>query len=190
MKIRDKIADFRHLFADRDRIESTVSRLVDEKLIPPDKGDFLKRNLSDTIGKSRYILLNLGAHMTIGAIFSFDIIPLPMGTISRVLWVLGNRIHSEVKRDSEKRKVHSVSVLIVSAVPWIGYFAYTLPLKRVNEDAAYLYANHITYARKNVSLVRYIDGKPAIIRKVLERLFIPDDVRKYLASGGYKSGKE
>lgn len=190
MTIREKIADFRHLFTDRDSIESTVSRLVDDKLVPPDKGDFLKRNLSDTIRQSRYILLNLGAHMAIGAIFSFDIIPLPMGTISRVLWVAGNRIYSEVKRDDEKRKVHSVSVLLVSAIPWVGYFAYTLPLKKVNEDAAYLYANHITYERKNESLVRYIQGKPAIIRRILERLLIPDDIRKYLALGGYKSGKE
>jgi len=190
MTIREKFEDFRHLFTDRDSIESTVNRLVDDKLLTPDKGDLLKRNLPDTIRQSRYILLNLGAHMAIGAIFSFDIVPLPLGTISRVLWVAGNRIYSEVKRDDEKKKVHSVTVLIVSAIPWIGYFAYTLPLKKVNEDAAYLYANHITYERKNESLVRYIQGKPAIIRRILERLLIPDDIRKYVALGGYESDKE
>ena len=190
MTIREKFEDFRHLFTDRDSIESTVNRLVDDKLVPPYKGDLLKRNLSDTIRQSRYILLNLGAHMAIGAVFSFDIVPLPLGTISRVLWVAGNRIYSEVKRDDEKKKVHSVTVLIVSAIPWIGYFAYTVPLKKVNEDAAFLYANHITYQRKNESLVRYIQGKPALIRRTLERLLIPDDIRKYLALGGYGSGKE
>jgi len=190
MTIREKFDDFRYLFTDRDSIESTINRLVDDKLVTPDKGDLLKRNLSGTIRQSRYILLNLGAHMAIGAIFSFDIVPLPLGTISRVLWVAGNRIYSEVKRDDEKKKVHSITVLIVSAIPWIGYFAYTLPLKKVSEDAAYLYANHITYERKNESLVGYIKGKPAIIRRILERLLIPDDIRKYLELGGYESGKE
>ncbi|MBM3155324.1 MAG: hypothetical protein FJ008_08360, partial [Chloroflexi bacterium] len=158
MAIREKFENFRRLYTDRDSIESTVNRLLDDKLIPPERADLLKRNLPDTIRQSRYILLNLGAHMAIGAIFSFDIVPLPLGTISRVLWVAGNRIYSEVKRDDEKKKVHSVAVLIVTAIPWIGYFAYTIPLKKVNEDAAYLYANHITYERKNESLVRYIKG--------------------------------
>ncbi|MBM3176075.1 MAG: hypothetical protein FJ022_07200 [Chloroflexi bacterium] len=190
MAIREKFENFRRLYTDRDSIESTVNRLLDDKLIPPERADLLKRNLPDTIRQSRYILLNLGAHMAIGAIFSFDIVPLPLGTISRVLWVAGNRIYSEVKRDDEKKKVHSVTVLIVSAIPWIGYFAYTLPLKKVNEDAAYLYANHITYERKKESLVKYIQGKPAIIRRILERLLIPDDIRKYLELGGYESDKE
>lgn len=190
MMIRERIADFRHLFTDRDSIESTINKLTDDKLIPPNRGVSLKRNLPDTIRQSRYILFNLGAHMAIGAIFSFDIIPLPMGTISRVLWVVGNRIYNEVKRDDEKRKVHSVGVLVVSAIPWVGYFAYILPLKKVNEDAAYLYANHITYERSSESLVRYIEGKPAIIRRILEKLLIPGDIRKYLSLGGYESGKE
>jgi len=190
MTIRGKFEDFRHLFTDRDSIESTVNRLVDDKLLAPEKSELLKQNLSDTIGQSRYILLNLGAHMAIGAIFSFDIVPLPLGTISRILWVAGNRIYSEVKRDDRKKKIHSATVLLVTAIPWIGYFAYTIPLKKVNEDAAYLYANHITYERKNESLVRYIKGKPAIIRRILERLLIPDDIRKYLELGGYESGKE
>jgi len=184
MTIRERFEDFRHLFTDRDNIESTVNRLLVDKLISPDRADLLKRNLSDTLRQSKYILLNLGAHMAIGAIFSFDIVPLPLGTISRVLWVAGNRIYSEVKRDDEKKKVHSLAVLIVSAIPWIGYFAYTLPLKKVNEDAAYLFANHITYERGNESLVNYINGKPAIIKRILERFLIPDDIRKYLELRG------
>lgn len=190
MTVRQKFEDFRHLFTDRDSIESTINRLVDDKLVPADKGELLKRSLTDTIRQSRYILLNLGTHMAIGAVFSFDIVPLPLGTISRVLWVAGNRIYSEVKRDDEKKRVHSVTVLIVSAIPWVGYFAYTLPLKKVNEDAAYLYANHITYERKNQSLVRYIQGQPAILRRILERLLIPGDIREYIELGGYESGKE
>lgn len=189
MGIGRKITDFGRLLTDRASIESTVNRLVDDGLLPPDKGVFLKRNLSDIIRQSRYVLLNLGAHMAMGAIFAFDIIPLPMGVISRVVWVLGNRIYSEVRRDDEKRKVHSVTVLMVSAIPWVGYFAYTLPLRRVSEDAAYLYANHVTYVRRSASLVGYIQGKPAIVRRIVERLLIPNDIRTYLASGGHASGK-
>ncbi len=118
--------------------------------------------------------------MSIGAVFAFDIIPLPMGTISRVLWVIGNRIYIEFKRDMEKRKIHSLPVLLVSLIPWVGYFAYTFPLKKYNEDVAYIYANQIAYMRKEVFLIEYLEGKPKIIKWALKRLLIPDDINKYI----------
>ena len=120
--------------------------------------------------------------MSIGAVFAYDIIPLPMGTISRVLWVMGNRIYIEYKRDKEKRKIHSLPVLLVSLIPWIGYFAYTLPLKKYNEDVAYVYVNQVMYMRKNVSLVKYLEGKPGIVKWVLMKLFIPEDISRNIES--------
>ena len=120
--------------------------------------------------------------MSIGAVFAFDIIPLPMGTISRVLWVMGNRIYIEFKRDKEKRGIHSFPVLLVSLIPFVGYFAYTLPLKKYNEDVAYIYANQIAYMRKEVFLIEYLEGKPKIIKWALKRLLIPNDIHKYIES--------
>ena len=105
--------------------------------------------------------------MSIGAVFAFDIIPLPMGTISRVLWVMGNRIYIEFKRDKEKRGIHSLPVILVSLIPFVGYFAYTLPLKKYSEDVAYIYANQIAYMRKEVFLIEYIEGKPKISEQYL-----------------------
>ncbi|MDJ0669099.1 MAG: hypothetical protein QNJ61_17590 [Desulfobacterales bacterium] len=118
--------------------------------------------------------------MSIGAVFAFDIIPLPLGTISRVLWVVGNRIYFEFKRDKEKRKIHSLPVLLVSLIPMIGYFAYLLPLKKYNEDLAYVYANQVAYMRKEVFLVEYLEDKPRIVRWALKRLLIPEDINNYL----------
>ncbi len=120
--------------------------------------------------------------MSIGAVFAFDIIPLPMGTISRFLWVMGNRIYIEFKRDKEKRKIHSLPVLLVSLIPGIGYFAYTLPLKKYNEDVAYVYANQIVYMRNKVFLVKYLEGKPRIVKWALKRLLIPEDINKFIES--------
>ena len=116
--------------------------------------------------------------MSIGAVFAYDIIPLPVGTLSRFLWVIGNRIFFEVKRDREKIKIHSVPVLLVSLIPFVGYFAYTLPLKKYNEDFAYVFANQVTYLRKEVALVNYLEGKPRIIKWALTKLLIPEGINK------------
>ena len=177
-----KFSSAKDYFTKEKDIELCINRLILDGCLSPERGSSIKENLSTTIKQSKYILFNLGAHMSIGAVFAFDIIPLPMGTISRVLWVMGNRIYVEFKRDKEKRKIHSFPVLLVSLIPMIGYFAYTLPLKKYNEDLAYVYANQITYMRKEVFLVKYLEGKPRIVKWALERLFIPEDINKYIES--------
>lgn len=168
------------LFTRKEDIELCLDRLIQDGGLSQERGSLIKENLPTTINQSKYILFNLGAHMTIGAIFAFDIIPLPMGTISRCLWVLGNKIYFGYKRDRAKSKIHSLPVLLVSVIPWIGYFAYTLPLKKYNEDVAYVYANQVTYMRNDVSLPRYIEGKPRLVKWALKKLFIPMDIISYL----------
>ena len=178
MIFKRKLSEFKTLFTNKKDIELCIDRLVTDGGLTPEKGALIKYNLSTTINQSKYILFNLGAHMSIGAVFAYDIIPLPLGTISRFLWVIGNRIFFEVKRDREKSKIHSLPVLLVSLIPLVGYFAYTLPLKKYNEDVAYVYANQITYLRKEVSLFKYLEGKPRIIKWALEKLLIPEDIKK------------
>ena len=178
MIFKRKLLESKNLFTNRKDIERCINRLIMDGSLTQEKGSLIKDNLSTTINQSKYILFNLGAHMSIGAVFAYDIIPLPIGTISRFLWVMGNRIFFEFKRDREKIKIHSLSVLLVSLIPFVGYFAYTLPLKKYNEDVAYVYANQITYLRKEVSLVKYLEGKPRIIKWALESLLIPKDINK------------
>lgn len=180
MLFKRKLSESKELFTNKKDIELCIDRLIADGCLSPERGSLLKENLSTTINQSKYILFNLGVHLSIGAVFAYDIIPLPLGTISRVLWVLGNRIFFEFKRDTEKRKIHSLPVLLVSAIPWVGYFAYTLPLKKYNEDVAYVYANQITYMRKEVSLDKYLEGKPRFMKWALKKLLIPEDINKYI----------
>ena len=180
MKFKNNFSEVKDRFTKKKDIELCINRLIRDGCLSPEKGSLIKENLSTSINESKYILFNLGAHMSIGAVFAFDLIPLPLGTISRVLWVMGNRIYIEVKRDKEKRKIHSLPVLLVSLVPLIGYFAYTLPLKKYNEDFAYVYANQIAYMRKEVSLVKYLEGKPRIVKWALKRLLIPEAINNYI----------
>jgi len=182
MLFKKKFAVYKDLFTNKEEIELCIDRLIMDDCLSPERGSLIKENLSITIHQSKYILFNLGAHMSIGAIFAFDIIPLPMGTISRVLWVIGNRTFIEIKRDREKRKIHSLPVFLVSVIPWLGYFAYTIPLKKYNEDVAYVLANQITYMRKKVFLVKYLAGKPRIIKWALKKLLIPENIDRYIES--------
>ncbi len=181
MIFKRKLLESKNLFTNEKDIELCITRLIMDGCLSPEKGAFIRANLSTAISQSKYILFNLGVHISIGAVFAYDIIPLPVGTISRFLWVLGNRIFLEFKRDIEKKRIHSLQVLLVSIIPFVGYFAYTLPLKKYNEDLAYVYANQITYLRKEVSLVKYLEGKPRIIIWALKKLLIPEDIQKKLA---------
>ncbi len=169
-----KIDEFTRFFTDRGKIEATIDRLVEESRLGAGDAERLRAELPEVLARSEYVLFNLGVHLSIGALFAFDIIPLPMGTISRCVWVAGNRAYLEVRRDP-RRKIHSIGVLGISAIPWLGYFAYLLPLKRVNEDAAYLFANHLTYHRSGVSLEEYLEGRRGA--EVVRRIIVPARLR-------------
>jgi len=172
-----RLKKFKDFFTSEEKVRLTIDRLVAENYLSREKGDATKETLPEAIKKSEYILFNLAVHMACGAVFAFDLIPLPMGTISRDLWVIGNRFYYELRRDVEKKRVHSLPVLGISTIPWLGYFAYLLPLKKTSEDLTYVYANHVTYARKDVSLEKYLENKPRFVRKLVKGLFVPGYVK-------------
>ncbi len=181
MIFKRKLLESKDLFTNKKDIALCIDRLIMDGGLSIEKGALIKAQLPTTISQSKYILFNLGVHLSLGAVFAYDIIPLPVGSISRFLWVLGNRILFEFKRDREKKRIHSFNVLLVSLIPYVGYFAYTLPLKKYSEDLAYVYANQITYLRKEVSLVKYLEGKPRIIIWALKKLLIPEDIKNKLS---------
>ncbi|MDY6965181.1 MAG: hypothetical protein SVM80_04320 [Halobacteriota archaeon] len=164
---------FREELSSPKKMELTIEKLVQEGYLPPERGMALKESLPDIIERSEYVLFNLGAHISIGLIFAFDLIPLPLGTISRDIWVIGNRLYYEVRMNNEKKKFHSFKVLVVSTIPFVGYFSYTLALKEVNEDATYLYANHVSYLLRGTSLEEFLEKMPRTIQKVGRRILVP-----------------
>lgn len=173
-----KIKELKEQFTNREQIGKTIERLVEEGHLTKERASVLKNSLPDKIKKSEYVLYNLAVHLGIQAIFAFDLIPIPIGTISRFSWVLGNRVYYTIKGDKEKKDIHSGKVLLVSAIPFVGWIAYTIPLKQVSEDLCYVYANHITYLRKNKSLESYLENKPRFIREPLKNFLIPKYLRE------------
>ncbi|MFP6584781.1 MAG: hypothetical protein VCD00_19770 [Candidatus Hydrogenedentota bacterium] len=111
--------------------------------------------------------------MAIGATFAYDLVPLPLGTLSRIAWVSGNRIYWTIKRDAARKAIHSWSVLGISAIPWVGYFAYTIPLRKSSDDLCFISANHLLLRRNGQSLNEYLEGKPLIIQRLILRIIAP-----------------
>ena len=73
----------------------------------------------------------------------------------------------------EKRQIHSFPVLLLAAVPFLGYFSYTIPLKKKNEYLTYLYSQHISYKMHGKALEEKLEKVPAFLRKIACALLIP-----------------
>lgn len=157
-------------------LESTVDRLVTEGQFSAERGEAFKRSLPESIGKSAYVVSQLAAHAAIGAVFAYDLIPIPLGTVARVMWVAGNRLYWTLRRDPLKKAVHSWGVMGIAAIPWVGYIAYTIPLRRTSEDLCYVYANRLTLKRSGQSLDQYLAAKPRFIRRLIERMVVPKEI--------------
>ncbi len=123
-------------------LAQTVKELVALNHISAQQGKHLYHCAIAQLASSSYVLKHLGAHLSIGVIFAFDVIPIPLGTIARVVWVAGARIRETLKSNWERARVHSLGVLAVAAIPWFGYAAYLLPLRRDSKELAYLLANY------------------------------------------------
>jgi len=165
-----KFHDFRRDVMSESRLHETIGQLVTDGELTPENGERLATSLRETSHETGYIAGHLCAHLAIGLVFSFDIIPLPLGSISRGLWVAGNRVYVMLRRQPERSKVHSVPVLLVSLIPFAGYFAYLIPLRAANADAAYLYANHVAYVRSGCSLEQALHKLPAWRQRLVGRL--------------------
>lgn len=159
--------DFRRDVLADERLAETLQRLVADGELTPDTAERLKTALEETRHESQYILGHLAAHLAISGVFLFDVIPLPLGTITRGVWVAGSRVYETIQRNPSHAAVHSIPVFVVALIPFVGYFAYLIPLRQTNADAAYIYANHVTYLRKNCSLEESLRRKPRWLQRVL-----------------------
>ena len=162
---------FQKNFTSLESIQKTIERMLSENHIDVLQKDYLKENIEIQFEDVRYILKNLSAHVFIGIVFAFDLIPLPLGTISRVIWVIINRLnYSIINYDPQKLKVHNLKVLFFSAIPWVGYFSYLLPIIQIDKTMLKLYTNHICYQLKNKSYTAYMMDCPIIIQKLSKRI--------------------
>ena len=64
-------------------------------------------DLPALLAGSRYVLGHLGAHAAIASVFLFDVVPLPLGTACRVLWVAGSRAFETLFGTPERARVHA-----------------------------------------------------------------------------------
>ena len=100
-------------------------------------------------------------------------IPLPLGTVCRVLWVAGSRLYESWLGTPERARVHSWPVLGIAAIPGLGYAAYLLPLRRRSERTAFLFANHLSYALVDAPAVALVARSPWLVQGVARRLLPP-----------------
>ncbi len=171
-RLEGSLAESRAGLLDLDALERTLERLVVEGSISDDRARALRARLPEQLDGSRYVLGHLGAHLAIGAVFAFDVVPLPLGTIGRVSWVAGNRLVESLRRQPERARVHSVGVLLIAAVPWLGYAAYLLPLRRRGTELAFVLANHTWLGRTGRSYERFLSARRAPLRR-LGRWLVP-----------------
>ncbi len=168
-----RFGDFRREAMAEERLAETVRRLVDDGELSTATAERLNRTLSDSRDELQYVFGHLCAHLAIGVVFSFDLVPLPLGTMARGAWVAGSRLVETAQRRPTRAAVHSLPVFGVALIPFAGYFAYLIPLRSANADAAYVYANHIAYLRSGCSLERSLQQKPRWLERMLRRVLGP-----------------
>jgi len=160
-------------------LRGTIERLSAEGRLNKEHVDHVHSHLEEWVADSKYILLNLGAHLSIGLLrFTTIPLPLPIGSTVRGLWVIGNRIYCDIKWDMHRKQVHSMLVLLVAIIPFLGYFAYTIPLKKKSEYLTYLYAEHISYMMYGKAFEEKLAKTPGFIRRIGYALLVPEEYRE------------
>ncbi len=153
----------------------TIDRLHFDGRLSDGRAHLLRRELPHALSESAYVLRHFGVHLSIGMIFAFDVVPLPLGSISRVLWVVGNRAYEAAFGSREKADVHSLEVVFVAAIPWIGYGAYLLPLRHQSHELTWLLAHHFSYRLYGASFDEMLSGRPRVVRRFGAWLLPPID---------------
>jgi hypothetical protein len=64
-------------------------------------------------------------------------------------------------------------VFLIAAIPALGYAAYLIPLRRQNETAAFLFANHISYALFDATTEGLVARSPWPLQRVARKLLPP-----------------
>lgn len=171
-RIEGLVAEWQARLVDLDALESTLRRLVADGALCDRRAAVLRAALPGQIARSRYILTHLGAHLAIGAVFAFDVIPIPLGTVARVSWVAASRLVESGRRHRDRARIHSVGVLLIAAIPWFGYSAYLFPLRHRSAELTFVLANHTWLVRRGRTYERFLADTPAPIRR-LGRWLVP-----------------
>jgi len=159
-------------------LQETIVRMALDGRLSKEREEHIRTHLEEWVADSKYILLNLGVHMTMGLVrFTAFPIPLPIGSTIRAIWVMGNRMYCNIVWDMRRKRVHSMVVLLFSIIPFLGYFAYTIPLKKKSEYLAYLYAQHISYMMYGKNLEEKLKKAPRFIKKIGNLLLVPSEIR-------------
>lgn len=171
-RIERSLAEAESRLLDEEALRATLNRLVEDDALPAHLATQVRASIDGQLDASRYVLKHLGAHLAIGVVFAFDMFPLPLGTIARVSWVAGSRVVETLRRNRARAKVHSVGVLVIAAVPWVGYAAYLLPLRRRSGELAFVLANHMWLERTGRTYERFLSDAPSPLRS-LGRWLVP-----------------
>ncbi|MBU0466893.1 MAG: hypothetical protein KJ718_00370 [Nanoarchaeota archaeon] len=70
------------------------------------------------------------------------------------------------------------------AIPWVGYFDYTIPLKKVSEEMPFVLANHISYSGRDMSFLKYMHGKPQFAKKLVNKFILPSSIESFDSERG------
>ncbi len=166
MSLRDKIREARSGIADESALQTTLDRLAADGEISADAAVALREAFPKQLRTTRYVLGHLGAHLGIGVVFAFDLVPLPLGTIARVSWVAGNRVVESIRGNRSRARIHSLGVFLIAAIPWFGYAAYLLPLRRHSPELAFVLANHTWLERTGRSYETFLAEARSPVRRI------------------------
>lgn len=161
----------RHLhraLRDEERLLATLSFLEAVGEIDAARAARLRSLLAGGTTKINYILRHLAAHLAIAA-GRWTVPLLPVGSLLRGGWVAFSRTAETVRRRPDHARVHSLEIFLVSCLPFAGYLAYVVALRRHDPDIAVLYANHISLLRYGRHLEEILRGKPRPIRSIVRR---------------------
>ena len=165
-RLKQSIAGARGSLIDPEALVQTLEHLSSEGAISEARAAALRTSLPRHVESSRYILSHLGAHLGIAAVFAFDLAPLPLGTVSRVSWVAGNRAIEQLRGNASRASVHSLAVFLVAAIPLLGYGAYLLPLRRQSTELAFVLANHTWLVRTGRTYEHFVANTYRPVRRI------------------------
>jgi len=155
-----------------DELEHTVAALVDEGHVSETQAGHLRAILPAQMEDSRYVLKHFGVHLGIGAVFAFDAIPLPLGTLGRVGWVGVAKAGELIRGNRERARVHSLRVFLVAAIPLFGYVAYLVPLRRDHRELAFVLANHTWHKHTGRSYEQFVRARSRLTARTA-RAMVP-----------------
>ncbi len=165
--ILHSVRTFQRALRDESMLRKTLHRMREESAVSPQQAAQLDQVLADMTTTTTYILRHLAVHLGIGA--SKMILPLPIGSFLRGSWVAIARLTETARRRRDRAGVHSLPVFLIACIPFFGYLAYIVALRRHDPDAALLYANHVAVLRYDRPLENVLADKPNPVQWIVRR---------------------